>query len=563
MKTPFPLYAKIIIWFMLNLLVVGAVAFTLLRARFGNSTDWLLASDSRQRIQSMTEVLIAELAHTPSEFHEEVLNRFGLAYHLKLSVYSNHGEKIVGPELKLPAVVRDALGKAPEPAHNHGPPPPRALPPPPHLGPLETIFADPFERQFSATDREGPGDGPPQRRQERPGGPNGPGGQEGPGGLGGPGGPGRSHDGPPNGGPPGGPEEYEGDGGPTGSPASFAFPLELIRTDSPGAYWLLIRAPVREQEQGRDTPVTLVGRIHSLADSGLLFNPRPWLYWGVALLLFSFLFWLPLVRNLTRAISKMTRATEQIAEGNFDVRINEQRRDELGRLGHAINMMSARLSGFVTGQKRFLGDIAHELCSPLVRMEMGLGVMEQRAPADLHERLSDVQEEVREMRDLVNELLCFSKAGLRAPDAPLQALGLEDIVTEVVEREGDGHVVSDVPPGIQVQADSRLLLRALGNLVRNAVRYASFAGPVQVSAVRSGAEVHIKVADQGPGVPEESLPRLFDAFYRPDEARSRETGGVGLGLAIVKSCVEACGGSVTARNREEGGFEVEMAFSAV
>ena len=94
--------------------------------------------------------------------------------------------------------------------------------------------------------------------------------------------------------------------------------------------------------------------------------------------------------------------------------------------------------------------------------------------------------------------------------------------------------------------------------MRNAVRYASHAGPVQVSAIREGEHVLVAVADSGPGVPAGALPRLFDAFYRPDEARSRETGGVGLGLAIVKSCVEACGGTVGARNREEGGFIVEI-----
>ena len=94
------------------------------------------------------------------------------------------------------------------------------------------------------------------------------------------------------------------------------------------------------------------------------------------------------------------------------------------------------------------------------------------------------------------------------------------------------------------------------------MRYAGDAGGILVSVGQSGKEVSITVADNGPGVPPEALPRLFDAFYRPDDARSRETGGVGLGLAIVKSCVEACGGTVTARNRDEGGFAVEMKFQA-
>ncbi|MDB6139721.1 MAG: sensor histidine kinase, partial [Verrucomicrobiaceae bacterium] len=188
------------------------------------------------------------------------------------------------------------------------------------------------------------------------------------------------------------------------------------------------------------------------------------------------------------------------------------------------------------------------------------GVMEQRVTPELHERLADVQDEVREMRELVNELLSFSKAGLRAPEAALGSVNIHDLVAEAVDREGDGNVVSDVEPNLEVLADPRLLLRAIGNLVRNAVRYASHAGAIQVNARREAGGVRVIVADNGPGVPQEALPRLFDAFYRPDEARSRETGGAGLGLAIVKSCVEACGGTVSAHNREEGGFAVEMKF---
>ncbi len=524
MKTPFPLYAKIVLWFFLNLLVVGVVTLGLLRARFGDSTDWLLASDARPRIQSMTQVLAAELDHTPAAFHSEVLERFGSAYHLVLSVYNNSGKLKLGKELNLPAAVLAELNKEGQPGgapNDDNPPdgPPPRDPPPPRPPRPEDVFGNPQDPLFGSLDRPEHLDGP--------------------------------REGPPEGGP-------EGRRRPM--PPQRIFPLELVRSDNPTAYWLLIRAPVLPSARETRERVTVIGRIDSITDNSLLFNMRPWIWWGVALLLFSALFWIPLVGSLTRAISKLTRATEAIAEGHFDVQINEQRSDELGRLGHAINTLSARLAGFVQGQKRFLGDIAHELCSPLVRMEMGLGVMEQRVAPEMHERLGDVQDDVREMRELVNELLSFSKAGLRAPDAPLNSINVHDLVAEAVEREGDGNVVSDVEPQFQVLADSRLLLRAIGNLVRNAVRYASHAGVIQVNARREGDQVRITVADNGPGVPEEALPRLFDAFYRPDEARSRDTGGVGLGLAIVKSCVEACGGSVTARNRDEGGFAVEMKF---
>ena len=107
-------------------------------------------------------------------------------------------------------------------------------------------------------------------------------------------------------------------------------------------------------------------------------------------------------------------------------------------------------------------------------------------------------------------------------------------------------------------AQPDLLFRALANVVRNAVRYAGQAGPITVSALRQDDAVVVTIADQGPGVPEASLQQIFDPFFRAESSRSRDTGGVGLGLAIVKTCVEACQGNVTARNRDPRGLEIRI-----
>jgi len=102
------------------------------------------------------------------------------------------------------------------------------------------------------------------------------------------------------------------------------------------------------------------------------------------------------------------------------------------------------------------------------------------------------------------------------------------------------------------------LARALGNVLRNAIRYAAGAGPITLAARVENDLVVLSVADCGPGVPPESLAKLFDPFHRVDDSRTRQTGGVGLGLTIVRTCMEACGGRVTARNRESGGLEVSL-----
>jgi two-component system sensor histidine kinase CpxA len=120
----------------------------------------------------------------------------------------------------------------------------------------------------------------------------------------------------------------------------------------------------------------VVGRSSSISAGGLIFDAKPWLALGFGVVAFSLIFWLPLVRGITRTIGRMKQTTRQIADGRLDVRVNLRRYDELGALGESIDQMAARLSGLVAGQKRSLGDIAHELCSPLARLQMALGILE-------------------------------------------------------------------------------------------------------------------------------------------------------------------------------------------
>jgi two-component system sensor histidine kinase CpxA len=274
------------------------------------------------------------------------------------------------------------------------------------------------------------------------------------------------------------------------------------------------------------------------------------------------LLWLPLVRSITRPLAEASRAAEEIALGRFDVRLDEHRADEIGALGASINAMATRLGDYVRGQKRFLGDVAHELASPLARIQLGLAVLEQRVDAAAQERVREVAEEAREMSRLVEELLQFTRAELRDAKSALGVVKLAPIVQRAIDRErADGVTIrSEVGDDLEAVGDTELLTRALANVLRNAVRYAGQAGPVVVTARRDGTQVEIEVRDGGPGVPPETLDRLFEPFYRPQAARERETGGVGLGLAIVKACVAACGGTVRARNLSPNGFLVAISL---
>jgi two-component system sensor histidine kinase CpxA len=160
---------------------------------------------------------------------------------------------------------------------------------------------------------------------------------------------------------------------------------------------------------------------------------------------------------------------------------------------------------------------------------------------------------------LVNELLAYAKVGIKSAEIRLEPVNLSQLAARVIEREAAGATINlEVEQNIAVLAQAELLARALANVVRNAVRYASAAGPIKVTAERRGEEVRLLISDQGPGVPEEALGKLFDPFYRLEPDRARQTGGVGLGLAIVKTCIENCQGSVAAKRLKPSGFEIAI-----
>ncbi len=463
--------------------------------------DALMSSLAGERVQQVADVIFGELRTRPRDQWNDTLARFEEAYGVQFALLDDRHEWLAGSSFELPGPLRERLRSGP------APPPGSSL---------------------SGEEKGGVGFGvrPP------------------PGGTHPPPDPGRRF---------------------TGGRLEMGPPRTFFRSDDPPGYWALIRAPLGPFEPGRMQLGRLVVRSRTLSAGGLFFDFMPWWLAGGAVLAVSALWWLPFVGSITRSVRQMTGATEQIAEGRFEVVVNDRRGDELGRLGGAINRMSGRLAGFVTGQKRFLGDIAHELCSPLARMEMALGILDQRATEPQREYLNDVREEVRHMSGLVNELLMFSKAGLKPKGVVLGPVPLAPLLQAVMDREcPDGHGITvNVPADLVVRAEPERLSRALANLVRNALRYAGEAGPVMVSATVVEGRVVISVADEGPGVAEADLARLGEPFFRPDLSRGRETGGTGLGLAIVRGCVEVCEGKLTFQNRPPRGFLAQISLPAV
>ena len=496
---------KILAWALVNLALIAGAVFWFLRAQFSVGVQSLLAGPTGGQLDAIARQLAPELLNrSKSEWPAVLDESFGELRKrgVKATLVLNNGRFIAGDVRELPSEVKEAI-------HNH-------------------------DAKFG-----GMGSGP-----------GGPGGFK-------------------NDMPPLPPDDFFMDGGPRGGPPKFKrsgkitattrFEKFMIVSTNPTLYW----AGIHLDNPEGPLPFTLLLASDSIRGGGLFFDYVPWLWLGTALAVMSVLLWLPLVHVLTRTLQDLTKTAEDIAAGSFDPPAGTSRGDELGRLQNAHRHMARRLDGFVTGQKRFLGDTAHELLSPLARLEVALSILEQRASEAERSTVNRALGEVERMARLVRELLAFSKSSLAAKNESMEESSLLDLVNDAVMQEkSEAEVRVSIPQDLRVKVMPELLKRAVENLIRNAVRYAAADGPIIVSAERGQDEIVLRVGDSGPGVPEDSLPRLFDPFFRPDISRTAATGGTGLGLAIVKSCVEACQGRVSARNLAPRGFEVENTLIA-
>lgn len=500
---PIPLYLRILGLLVLNAAVLGGVFYLLLRLQFGSGLGSALGRMAAGRIQDVAESAHARLSGTERARWDDALAEYARSYGLNVSLVGGDGARLAGAALQIPDAVRAEMQAMAEHLPRGGPPGGRR-PPPPRGDDL-----DPLSEWFDAAPAP-----PPQRP------------------------------------------------GPDGDARRMGTFLQAA-SGPDGRYWAgaLLRPLSREP---RAAPAFLILASPSITGNGLFFDLQPWLWGGFGGLALSALLWLPLMRGITRAIREAMRATEAVARGRFDVRVDSSRRDELGRLGAAVNHMAEQLGGYVRGQKRFIGDIAHELCSPIARMEVGLAILDQGVAEAQRERLQAVRGELHDLSTMVGELLQFSKTALGADAAPLEAVPLRPLIEEAAAREGvqPAWLRWQGEDALRVLGRPELLKRAFGNVIRNALLHAPQSPCLEIETGVRQAKVCVRLSDRGPGVPEADLPRLFDPFFRVDTARAAETGGSGLGLAIVRTCVEACGGSVIARNRPGDGFEVEFQLQA-
>ncbi len=235
--------------------------------------------------------------------------------------------------------------------------------------------------------------------------------------------------------------------------------------------------------------------------------------------------------------------------------------DEVGRLTAVINDTFARLESSFDRLRRFTADASHELRSPLAVIrgigEAGLG--ERRSPEEYREAMGSMLEEVDRLTNLVDTLLRLSHADAGMVRLARESIDVGQLTNEVVSslavlaEERNQCLAVNVADHVTILADRPVLREAVTNIVDNAIKYSPPGSTIDVSARAADGRAIVTVADEGPGIASEYRDRIFDRFFRVDEARSRDRGGTGLGLAIAKWAVEINGGQIAVDQRPNGG----------
>jgi len=275
-------------------------------------------------------------------------------------------------------------------------------------------------------------------------------------------------------------------------------------------------------------------------------------------------------RALTGQIRELLEAIRQVREGAYSRRAVVRGHDEIAQIGEEFNSLTDRLQTTEESRRRFVSDASHELKTPLSAIRLLTDSILQTDnidPATAREFVADIGAEAERLSRITEDLLRLTRldSNVMAPAEPVDVRPvLRQVLRmmELIAEEKQVAVASFTEGECWVLATRDEIHQVIYNLVDNAVKYTGPGGGVEVSLSAREDQVLLTVADNGVGIPEEDIPRIFERFYRVDKARSRAAGGTGLGLSIVSDTVKKRGGAVTAANRVGGGSVFTVCWPA-
>lgn len=281
------------------------------------------------------------------------------------------------------------------------------------------------------------------------------------------------------------------------------------------------------------------------------------------------------LRRVEEPLDLLAAGVRRIGEGDLDFRITYAGKDKFAPVCGAFNEMAARLKESVErarrdeeSRKELLAGISHDLRSPLTSIRAYVeGLLDGVAQTEESKQryLRTIRTKAEDIDRLVSQLFLYSKLDLEGVPMEMRPIRLDEFVAGFVEeaaldsRTRGLEITAEQLTPVTVSADPEQLRRVLSNILENSIKYnAKETGHLRITLEESG---RLTLADDGPGVPEEALPKLFDVFYRSDPARRDPAGGSGLGLAIAAKAVQGMGGTIRARSGPHGGLAIEITLS--
>lgn len=274
-----------------------------------------------------------------------------------------------------------------------------------------------------------------------------------------------------------------------------------------------------------------------------------------------------LARYLLHPVYQLREATHAIAAGDFAQRVAPglgSRRDEIADLARDFDHMAERIEQLMASQMRLLGDISHELRSPLARLVVALELAQKKQGGESSAEFERIALEAERMNELIGQVLAITRMESGTRKIIREALDVRALLENLVDNcnfeisADDKRVAIVESEPAMIEGDPVLITSALENVIRNASYYTEFGATVDIHLRVSGSRLEIQVRDYGPGIPDAMLDRIFDPFVRVDDARDRGSGGYGLGLAIAQRSIALHGGEIDAANHPGGGLQITI-----
>ena len=284
----------------------------------------------------------------------------------------------------------------------------------------------------------------------------------------------------------------------------------------------------------------------------------------IVIAVFSYIF----ARSLAQPISRLSSVAHAFGNGDFTIRTNIRRNDELGYLAKTFDEMADRVNDLLRSEKELLANVSHELRTPLSRIRVALDIAAESAPEEGQKQWADMAEDLEELDQLIGNILMATRLDLDHLQLHQSALPMhyEQIdagpyLRAIADRSRTIYPdrlleLSVEEPLPVITADPQLLRRVVENILDNARKYSCPGSAIAIRAHHGGRRLLVEITDQGIGIAEADLKNVFKPFFRADRSRTRATGGVGLGLTLSQRIIEAHGGSISISSRLHSGTTI-------